>query len=252
MKHIISLGAGVQSSTMALMAAKGEITPMPDSAVFADTMGEPDSVYKWLNWLQTKLPFPIHKVSHGNLSHNMSMIPFYSLRGGKKGMGQRRCTGDYKVQPVNKKMRLLAGLIPNQRVKSPVVTSWIGISIDEASRMKDSKNKWSIKRHPLIEMGMSRGDCLSWMSVNKYPKPEKSACIYCPYTDNQRWKDMKQKQPIEFAKAVAYDHSIRNMSDGMECFIHRSCLPLDKAVYTDEEIGQINMFEEDCDGMCGV
>ena len=84
MKHIISLGAGVQSSTMALMAAKGEITPMPDSAVFADTMGEPDSVYKWLNWLQTKLPFPIHKVSYGNLSHNMSMIPFYSLRGVKR------------------------------------------------------------------------------------------------------------------------------------------------------------------------
>jgi len=27
---VISLGAGVQSSTMALMAAAGEITPMPD------------------------------------------------------------------------------------------------------------------------------------------------------------------------------------------------------------------------------
>jgi hypothetical protein len=30
MKHYISLGAGVQSSTMALMAAHGEITPMPE------------------------------------------------------------------------------------------------------------------------------------------------------------------------------------------------------------------------------
>jgi len=35
MKHVISLGAGVQSSTMALMAAAGEITPMPDCAIFA-------------------------------------------------------------------------------------------------------------------------------------------------------------------------------------------------------------------------
>jgi len=35
--HIISLGAGVQSSTMSLMAAAGEITPMPTAAVFADT-----------------------------------------------------------------------------------------------------------------------------------------------------------------------------------------------------------------------
>lgn len=39
---VLSLGAGVQSSTMALMAAKGEITPMPDCAIFADTQSEPD------------------------------------------------------------------------------------------------------------------------------------------------------------------------------------------------------------------
>lgn len=30
MIHVISLGAGVQSSTMALMAAHGEIEPMPE------------------------------------------------------------------------------------------------------------------------------------------------------------------------------------------------------------------------------
>ena len=41
MLNIISLGAGVQSSTMALMATYGEITPMPDAAIFADTQWEP-------------------------------------------------------------------------------------------------------------------------------------------------------------------------------------------------------------------
>ncbi len=49
--HIISLGAGVQSSTMALMAAHGEIEPMPDAAIFADTQNEPQRVYEWLDWL---------------------------------------------------------------------------------------------------------------------------------------------------------------------------------------------------------
>lgn len=49
-KVVISLGAGVQSSTMALMAGKGELTPMPDFAVFADTQAEPADVYKWLDW----------------------------------------------------------------------------------------------------------------------------------------------------------------------------------------------------------
>ena len=37
MLEVISLGAGVQSTTMALMAAHGEIEPIPDYAVLADT-----------------------------------------------------------------------------------------------------------------------------------------------------------------------------------------------------------------------
>lgn len=65
MKHIISLGAGVQSSTLALMAVHGEITPMPDAAIFADTQAEPQSVYKWLDWLEMQLPFPVHRVTKG-------------------------------------------------------------------------------------------------------------------------------------------------------------------------------------------
>ena len=55
---ILSLGAGVQSSVMALMAARGEITPMPDCAIFADTQSEPKEIYDWLDWLETQLAFP--------------------------------------------------------------------------------------------------------------------------------------------------------------------------------------------------
>ncbi len=69
-KHIISLGAGVQSSTMALMAAHGEITPMPDAAIFADTQAEPASVYQWLEWLELHLPFPVYRVTAGSLTDN--------------------------------------------------------------------------------------------------------------------------------------------------------------------------------------
>src|SRR5688500_14335302 len=65
--HIISLGAGVQSSTMALMAAAGEIEPMPVAAIFADTQAEPASVYRWLDWLEANLPFPVHRVTKGSL-----------------------------------------------------------------------------------------------------------------------------------------------------------------------------------------
>ncbi len=56
--NFLSLGAGVQSSCVALMAANNEITPMPDAAIFADTQAEPSSVYEWLDWLEKQLPFP--------------------------------------------------------------------------------------------------------------------------------------------------------------------------------------------------
>ena len=46
----LSLGAGVQSTTMALMAAHGALTPMPDCAIFADTGWEPEAVYDHLDW----------------------------------------------------------------------------------------------------------------------------------------------------------------------------------------------------------
>jgi 3'-phosphoadenosine 5'-phosphosulfate sulfotransferase (PAPS reductase)/FAD synthetase len=47
--RVLSLGAGVQSTTLALMAAHGEIEP-PHCAIFADTGWEPRAVYDHLDW----------------------------------------------------------------------------------------------------------------------------------------------------------------------------------------------------------
>ena len=67
--RVLSLGAGVQSTTLALMAAHGEVGPMPDCAIFADTGWEPKAVYEHLAWLRSPnvLPFPVHVVSAGDL-----------------------------------------------------------------------------------------------------------------------------------------------------------------------------------------
>lgn len=123
MKHIISLGAGVQSSTMALMASHGEITPMPDCAIFADTGAEPKRVYEWLDWLETQLPFPVYRVMHGEgLLANLMLeikrsgkkdrfvsIPFFT-DSHNGGMVRRQCTKEYKITPIEKKVRELVGL----------------------------------------------------------------------------------------------------------------------------------------------
>lgn len=49
--RILSLGAGVQSTTLLLMSRHGDIAPL-DGAVFADTGWEPQEVYRHLAWLE--------------------------------------------------------------------------------------------------------------------------------------------------------------------------------------------------------
>ncbi len=266
--RVLSLGAGVQSTTLALMAARGEIGPMPDAAIFADTGAEPAAVYRHLDWLEGQLPFPVHRVSAGNLrdeiigamngSNRMdARPPFFTITG---GMLHRQCTQDYKILPIIRKVRELLGLVPRQRApREPVVEQWIGISCDEAVRMKPSRLPYIVHRWPLIEQGMHRRHCLSWCEERQYPKPVKSACVFCPYTDNARWRDMKDNDPESFAEAVAIDRAIRPGMPGPKrpkgdgWFVHRDLVPLDEVdLSTDAERGQPDLFNNECEGICGV
>jgi hypothetical protein len=266
--NIISLGAGVQSTVLALMAAHGEITPMPDAAIFADTQFEPQEVYQHLEWLTEQLPFPVYIVTKGNIEadhlaglnstgQRFASMPLFTSGG---GMGRRQCTREYKIEPIIKKERELIGLKPRQRApKGVAITQWIGISTDEAVRMKPSRVAWIEHRWPLIELGMSRHSCLQWWGEH-YPSKRlaKSACIACPFHNDSMWRDMKMNDPASFARAVAFDRAIRAHGSrlrGMneQQYVHRSCRPLDEVDFRSaEDMGQLNMFNNECEGMCGV
>ena len=90
MLHVISLGAGVQSTAMALMAAHGELKPTPDCAIFADTGAEPAAVYEHLKWLRSwsVLPFPVWVVSAGNIAEDL-----------KRGMSDVGGLGQFAAAP---------------------------------------------------------------------------------------------------------------------------------------------------------
>jgi len=264
---IISLGAGVQSSTMALMAAKGEL-PKPDCAIFADTGYEPKNVYAYLELLKNILPFPILKVNNGNIKEDiveyinngkrMPNPPFFTKdkTTGKKGMLMRQCTTDYKINPIRKKIRELCGVEKGKHFpKDKYVEQWIGISMDEIMRMKPARDKYILNTHPLIEMKMSRQDCINWMKKNEFPLPEKSACVFCPYHSDYFWNDMKKNNRSEFDEAVKIDKFIRNGNKNLtsELYLHRSLKPLDEVEFKkDDKSKQIDMFNNECEGMCGV
>jgi len=273
-KHIISLGAGVQSSTMSLMAVHGEITPMPDAAIFADTGGEPKAVYEWLNRLEKLLPFPVYRVENGSLrdaifaatqsdSKTFAAAPFFitGADGKRSGMLRRQCTREYKIAPIGKKLRELAGLKPRQRSKKVRIIQWQGISLDEIQRARVSHDKWQTYRYPLIEKRITRLQCLEWMRAHNYPEPPRSACSFCPYHTDREWRHLKVHQNEDFLDAVAMDKAIRNsihrMTDGGKAYIHQSMVPLDEIDFRSaEDAGQQTLFgdpfEEECEGMCGM
>jgi hypothetical protein len=271
MKHYLSLGAGVQSSTLALMAAAGEVGPMPDGAIFADTQAEPTPVYRWLDWLEKQLPFPVHRVSAGNLeaealltrvspkgvSYHRTAIPFHTqnANGDAGRVTFRTCTRDYKIRPILKAARRLAGV--KRGTSDPVVTSWIGISLDEMQRMKPARESWVVNRWPLIELRMTRAGCLEWLRSHGHPEPPRSACTFCPFRSNREWRWLKQNDPEGFARAVAFDEEARrdrtNASLQSIPYVHRSLQPLDQVdLRSDEERGQMLMWADECEGMCGV
>lgn len=266
MIHVISLGAGVQSSTMALMFARGELEPMPDCAIFADTGAEPEAVYRWLDWLEAQLPFPVHRVmwKDGLLQNIIDSIgggrfagaPFYTESGTKReGQLRRQCTREFKVQPITKKLRELVGLKKGQRApRETLVTQFIGISYDESIRMKPSREHWIDHRWPLVDLEMRRLDCLAWMESHGYPRPSRSACTFCPYHSDKEWRDL-QSQPADFAQAVEIDNLIRNGVRGTKekLYLHRSLKPIDEIDFDSaEDKGQQVMFADECEGMCGV
>lgn len=265
--RVLSLGAGVQSTTTLLMAIHGEL-PRPDHVVFADVGWEPQAVYDHLAnlaKLMEKHEIPFHMVSEGNIRQDFiggtkrfaSMPLFVVNKDGKTGMVRRQCTSEYKIKPLMKKQRELAGLKPGQRCKEHRITTVIGISYDESQRMRDPAFSWIQNEYPLVDLKMTRQDCLTWCEEKGYARPPRSACIGCPFKSTEEWRALKE-QPEEWANAVEFDNFLRTEPRLVErfngkAFLHRSGVPLHEVdLRTDDEKGIWSLFDAECEGMCGL
>jgi hypothetical protein len=274
---VLSLGAGVQSTTLALLAAEDAL-PQPDVAIFADTGWEPRGVYEHLDRLEAALPYPVLRVSSGNLrddvlsdSTRFAAVPFYVRNpDGSDGMGRRQCTSEYKLAPITRKVReLLGATAPDYRrvPRGKVAEQWVGFSTDEvgrANRQRDSQGvQYLTTRYPLLELGMSRTDCERWLRIRGWGATTKSACIGCPYHGNRAWRDLRDNRPDEWADAVAFDAALRTdggrLADMLhgDAYLHRARVPLDRAPIDRVTRGewrdaQVDLFELVADVEAGV
>ncbi|MGB3467242.1 MAG: hypothetical protein WBA74_18310, partial [Cyclobacteriaceae bacterium] len=182
---------------------------------------------------------------------------------GSIGMLKRQCTQEYKIDQVHKAIRKAYRLKRYQR--APKTEIWLGITIEEAARMKYPAHKWQVHVYPFCNykgedgqsiklsfQTMSRADCTSWLKKHGFPIPGKSACFFCPYQSDARWLAMKKDRPLEWHSAVKLDKRIRNSSQkgvNQPIYLHKDCVPLDQVKLSEN---QTNLFNGECDGLCGV
>jgi len=273
--RIISLGAGVQSSAMYRMAALGEFDHMPDYAVFADTQQEPYWVYENLDSLERDhgQTIPIIRATAGDLGKAVSAasnsdagrfasVPFWvEGNDGKESLGRRQCTREYKIDVVQQAVRRLLGLKKGQRaVGKYQVEEWIGISTDEASRAKPSRYPWVTTRWPLLyDVPMNRQECKEWMTAHDFEIPGKSACVFCPYRKAVEYAKWREEEPELFEEACRWDDKIRasGTMKGMrgKQYVWRKLKPLRELPLLadlDPHHDQLDLFDAECEGMCGV
>lgn len=265
--RILSLGAGVQSTTVLLMSLFGDLDPF-DHIIFSDTGWEPDDVYSHLELLKDVVlrhGQQITVVGAGNIREDhlhpagehlfirnpvkypeymgrqRTFIPFFVIGAptvkNPSGRGKtfRTCTKTYKIEPVEKRIREILGLKPGQRWPlEHRINQTMGISWDESQRERKSDRPAIVNEYPLIDMRMTRDDCHAWMADRGWTAP-RSACIGCPFHRNDEWRRIRDTDPAAWDDAIEFDEVFRQRwRDGLtpidgEPYLHDSRVPLREA-----------------------
>jgi hypothetical protein len=211
---------------------------------------------------------------------------------GSKGILGRQCTEDFKILPIRRFLRdevisksewkewktrhknALKKLsdwnisvkeakhnkqVPPLRPKEaweecqddPLIVLWIGISIDEADRAKESRVPWIRHWNPLLDHGISRSHCQKGV-----PGAPRSACRFCPFHSDAEWIRQRDEEPDEFEQSVSYEKKLQAAAKGIlkgVPYLHDSLKPLDEVVFdTRPSHMQLDLFRNECSGMCGV
>ena len=242
---------------MALLFASDTFGPMPDVAIFADTQSEPATVYDMLEYLDAQTPFPIETVTAGSvLEHiadppsNYVAIPAHvRMNNGRTTLGRRQCTRQFKLLPIEARVRQHLGLEPRQWwPKHPVASALIGITVDEVERCSPNRTApQAIKNvYPYIANGWTRDDCRDWYAEHHPSGPPlaRSACICCPLRNRDDWAELT---PEEVNRASEAEYAMIEATRIQ--YLHYSGKPLRVALSNTDE--QPELPFDQCDAQSG-
>lgn len=223
---ILSLGGGIQSTALALLLDEGRLDGYrkPDCAIFADTQAEPEWVYQTVGALRERVSYPVVTATAGSLAQDTwaiilgkepesgrkagGYIDIPAFGGETGGLVKRQCTSNYKIRVIKRKIRELYGW-PIQ------VIQYLGISADEAVRMRSSAEKYIRLEYPLAMSRLSRHDCQEYLRAEAPDIPVgRSACYFCPFHSMPEWDALSKQAPELYEDACRMDVALANAPRG--------------------------------------
>lgn len=225
---ILSCGAGMQSTALALMSCESKLygvmyeeVPIYDAIMFCDLGHEPQWVYKQVSFIKeacnrAKIPFYIldthlYQDYIDNFGkRRVVSIPFWSVdENGKKGRMIRNCTLEYKINEMIKFTRYqLLGYHKGERTREEDIKAHemhLGFSFEEQRRCKENPNKMFVNKFPLVEMGLTRADNYQYNLEVWGLDTKASACNICPFHTNYFFQYVKQHSKSDYEDVVRMD-----------------------------------------------
>ena len=243
-----SFGGGTQSAAIAVMILTG-LLPKPDIAVMADTSRECSETWLYLtniiqpalDSIDLKIHIADHRYAYVDLFKGPKkdiLLPMFTRTNGRIGKFPTFCSNEWKQRPIRRWLR-------EKGVKQ--CSLWLGISTDEADRMKANDVKWCKHVFPLIEIvPTNRHQCRSLILSYGWPEPPKSRCWMCSNMSPASWQHLKKLWPDDFNKAVNLESEIQKYDPNV--FLHPLAKPLETAVIQSSQ--QSNMFDGCDSGYC--
>lgn len=263
--QVLSSGGGTQSNCMIVLAYEGLI-PKPDVIVMANTEREASNVFtyqkEYIQPLCDEMGIEYHIIKKSDwTSHDITfgesetvLPPFFTEYEGRNtdgsiGKQPGFCSDKWKREPIQ---RFLNDKYGEQELTKRGVDFWIGMSFDEARRVKYPDGKWQ-KRYPLFEAQILREQAIQIVKDFGLPEPPRSACWMCPNRHDDEWQWMKDNVPEDLRAASDFERELQTEFPWL--WLHPTGKPIATVDFKlhSRSSKQQDMFEKYCDtGMCFV
>jgi len=222
MPNILNYGGGTQTAAMCVLVARG-VLPRPDAVIAADTGREMPTTWEYADAYMRPLLATVGLELHV-AGHSLATVDLYGHNGDllvpaftKTGKLPTFCSSEWKARVVERYARRVLGL------RGPL-TNWIGFSLDEAKRVKGHDGR----RYPLLDLCLTRADCLHILADAGLPPPQKSRCWMCPHQHNAEWREVRER-PELWREALAADQELREADERNGVWLHAQRVPLESA-----------------------